>query len=53
MAYGGETPLAAALRGRPARYADGLGMLVHQAAHAITLALGEAPPLAPLFAAVR
>jgi shikimate dehydrogenase len=53
MAYGGETPLAAALRGRAARYADGLGMLVHQAAHAITLALGEAPPLVPLFAAVR
>jgi hypothetical protein len=28
-------------------------MLVHQAAHAIALALGEAPPLAPLFEAVR
>jgi shikimate dehydrogenase len=53
MAYGGDTPLALAVRDRNARYADGLGMLVHQAAHAITLALGKTPPLAPLFAAVR
>jgi shikimate dehydrogenase len=53
MAYGGETPLAIAARARGARYADGLGMLVHQAAHAITLALGKTPPLAPLFEAVR
>jgi shikimate dehydrogenase len=53
MAYGGETPLAVAARGHGARYADGLGMLVHQAAHAITLALGKTPPLPPLFAAAR
>jgi shikimate dehydrogenase len=53
MAYGGETPLAVAARARGARYADGLGMLVHQAAHAITLALGKTPPLPPLFQAVR
>ena len=53
MAYGGETPLATAARAARARYADGLGMLVHQAAHAVTLALGKAPPLAPLFEAVR
>jgi len=53
MAYGGETPLAVAVRGRTDRYADGLGMLVHQAAHAITLALGKTPPLPPLFEAVR
>ena len=53
MAYGAETPLAIAARGAGARYADGLGMLVHQAAHAIALALGKTPPLAPLFAAVR
>ena len=53
MAYGGETPLAVAARLRGARYADGLGMLVHQAAHAITLALGKTPPLPPLFEAVR
>jgi hypothetical protein len=28
-------------------------MLVHQAAHAIALAVGKAPPLPPLFAAVK
>jgi shikimate dehydrogenase len=53
MAYGAETPLARAVRGKTDRYADGLGMLVHQAAHAIALALGKTPPLAPLFEAVR
>jgi len=53
MAYGGGTPLAAAVRAKTTRYADGLGMLVHQAAHAIALALGKTPPLAPLFEAVR
>jgi shikimate dehydrogenase len=53
MAYGNDTPLALAVRNRTARYADGLGMLVHQAAHAITLALGQKPPLPPLFEAVR
>jgi len=53
MAYGADTPLGIAARARGARYADGLGMLVHQAAHAITLALGKTPPLPPLFEAVR
>ena len=53
MAYGSVTPLAEAARARTDRYADGLGMLVHQAAHAITLALGRKPPLPPLFVAVR
>jgi shikimate dehydrogenase len=53
MAYGPPTPLAAAIRPRTRRYADGLGMLVHQAAHAIELALGEPPPLPPLFRAAR
>jgi shikimate dehydrogenase len=53
MAYGGLTPLAAEVRGRTGRYADGLGMLVHQAARAVELALGEAPPLPPLFRAAR
>ncbi|MES1157702.1 MAG: NAD(P)-dependent oxidoreductase [Haliangium ochraceum] len=55
MAYGGAqgNPLARAVRGRVARYADGLGMLVHQAARAIELALGESPPLGPLFTAAR
>jgi len=55
MAYGtpGGSPLSRAVRGRVRRYSDGLGMLVHQAARAIELALGEAPPLAPLFTAAR
>ena len=53
MAYGNDTPLALAARDRKASYADGLGMLVHQAARALTLALGQKPPLPPLFAAVR
>ncbi len=53
MAYGAPTPLAAAARRRTRHYADGLGMLVHQAARAIELALGEKPPLAPLFRAAR
>jgi shikimate dehydrogenase len=52
MAYGADTPLGIAARARGARYADGLGMLVHQAAHAIALALGTKPPLPPLFEAV-
>ena len=53
MAYGGLTPLGAEARGRTARYADGLGMLVHQAARAVELALGQAPPLPPMFRAAR
>jgi shikimate dehydrogenase len=53
MAYGAPTPLARAVRPITDRYADGLGMLVHQAARAIELALGHAPPLPPLFAAAR
>ncbi len=52
MAYGAETPLARAVRGRARRYADGLGMLVHQAAVAIRLALGQEPPLPALFRSV-
>jgi shikimate dehydrogenase len=52
MAYGAETPLARAVRGRARRYVDGLGMLVHQAAVAIELALGKKPPLPKLFWAV-
>ena len=43
------TPLAARCAAARARYADGLGMLVHQAPHAIKLALGKTPPLPPLF----
>jgi shikimate dehydrogenase len=54
MAYSaGESPLAQAVRAHTTRYADGLGMLVHQAARAIELALGKAPPVAPLFEAAR
>jgi shikimate dehydrogenase len=53
MAYGATTPLAQAARRRTDRYADGLGMLVHQAARAIELALGKKPPLPPLFRAAR
>jgi shikimate dehydrogenase len=53
MAYGAATPLAIATRARTRRYADGLGMLVHQAAHAITLAVGKRPPLPPLFRAAQ
>jgi shikimate dehydrogenase len=52
MAYGARTPLAEAARGKTNRYADGLGMLVHQAARAVELALGTSPPLPPLFRAV-
>lgn len=53
MAYGATTPLARAARPRALRYADGLGMLVHQAARAVELALGAPPPLAPLLRAAR
>jgi shikimate 5-dehydrogenase len=45
--------LAAAVRGRAPRYADGLGMLVHQAARAVELVVGRAPPVAPLFRGAR
>jgi shikimate dehydrogenase len=53
MAYGGVTPLAAAVAPRGAPYADGLGMLAHQAARAVELALGRSPPVAPLLRAAR
>ncbi len=53
MAYGAPTPLAAAVKGRARRYSDGLGMLVHQAARAVQLALGKLPPSAPLLRAAR
>jgi shikimate dehydrogenase len=53
MAYGAGTPLARAVRRRVGRYADGLGMLVHQAAVAVALAVGSAPPLTALFRAAR
>ncbi|HVR04150.1 MAG TPA: shikimate dehydrogenase [Polyangia bacterium] len=53
MAYGGLTPLGAEARSRTTRYANGLGMLVHQAARAVELAVGEMPPLPLLFRAAR
>jgi len=52
MAYGPRSALAAAVAGR-ARYADGLGMLAHQAARAVELALGKRPPVAPMLRAAR
>jgi shikimate dehydrogenase len=39
------TPLMAAARGRGAAVANGLGMLIHQAAHAFRRWTGEDPPL--------
>jgi shikimate dehydrogenase len=53
MAYGAGTQLARAVEGRVRCYSDGLGMLVHQAAVAIELALKKKPPLAAMFEAVR
>jgi shikimate dehydrogenase len=53
MAYGGVTPLAAAVAAQRAPYADGLGMLAHQAARAVELALGRLPPVEPLLRAAR
>jgi shikimate 5-dehydrogenase len=53
MAYGGVTPLAAAVSATGAPYADGLGMLAHQAARAVELALGRLPPVEPLLRAAR
>jgi len=53
MAYGAETPLARAVHPRVNRYADGLSMLVHQAARAVELATGRSPPIAPMLRAAR
>lgn len=52
MAYGAPSALAAAAKKQACRYQDGLPMLVHQAARAIEVALGQRPPVAPLFRAV-
>jgi shikimate dehydrogenase len=46
------TPLLAAARGRGIRGVNGVGMLVHQAAHAFRLWTGEDPPLEAMSAAV-
>jgi len=45
------TPLLAAARARGATGVSGLGMLIHQAAHAVRLWTGEDPPLAVMSAA--
>jgi shikimate dehydrogenase len=45
------TPLVEAARARGAAAANGLGMLIHQAAHAIRLWTGEDPPLEVMSAA--
>ena len=45
------TPLLAAARERGARAVNGLGMLIHQAAHAFRLWTSEEPPLEAMSAA--
>jgi shikimate dehydrogenase len=45
------TPMLAAARERGAAVANGLGMLIHQAAHAFRLWTGEEPPLEAMSAA--
>lgn len=45
------TPLLAAARARGLRTVNGLGMLIHQAAHAFRLWTGEDPPLEAMSAA--
>jgi shikimate dehydrogenase len=46
-----QTPLVEAARGRGAAASNGLGMLIHQAAHAFRLWTGEDPPLEVMSAA--
>lgn len=53
MAYGSRSALSLAVRKRTPRYQDGLPMLVHQAAHAVTVALRKRPPTEPMFRAAR
>lgn len=48
-----ETPLVAMARRGGARAAGGVGMLVHQAAHAFSLWTGEPAPTAAMAAAAR
>lgn len=53
MAYGKRSALAKISCRRTDHYADGLNMLVHQAARAVELTFGKKPPLAPLLRAAR
>jgi shikimate dehydrogenase len=53
MMYGRDTPFLALARGAGARCADGLGMLVEQAAEAFHLWRGVRPATAPVIAALR
>ena len=49
--YPAVTPLLAEARGRGARRINGLGMLIHQAAHAFRLWTSEEPPVEAMSAA--
>jgi shikimate dehydrogenase len=53
MAYGDPTPLSRLVYTKSRRYQDGLPMLVHQAARAVELVVGQLPPVAPLMRAAR
>jgi shikimate dehydrogenase len=53
MMYGRDTPFLTFARTRGARTADGLGMLVEQAAEAFYLWRGVRPDTAPVIAALR
>jgi len=53
MMYGKDTPFLAFARSEGARCADGLGMLVEQAAEAFFLWRGVRPATAPVIAMLR